>query len=67
MCTHMTSLTFDLISDQEQLPNKLEKNLSQGKKLNKPSGEQQRRTPLQDDMMSCDQKNRVTEYDRVYE
>jgi len=32
ICTHTTSLTFDLTSDQEKLPKELEKNLSLGKK-----------------------------------
>jgi len=53
ICPHMTSLTFDLTSDQEKLPRDREKNLSGGKKVKDPSGEQQRRIPLQDG-----QKNR---------
>jgi len=32
ICTHMTSLTFDLTSDQEQLPKNLKKNPFTGKK-----------------------------------
>jgi len=54
----------------------IEEKLSQGKKGKKPSGEQERRIPLQDGQnnMSCDQKeafqsyiNTINEYDRVYE
>jgi len=41
ICSHTTSLTFDLTSDQEQLPRNR-------KKVKKPTGEQQRRIPLQD-------------------
>jgi len=37
-------LTFDLTSDQEKLPH----NPSWGEKVKNPSGEQQRRIPLQD-------------------
>jgi len=35
ICTHTTSLTFDLTSDQEKLPN----NPSGGEKVKNPSGE----------------------------
>jgi len=42
ICTHTASLTFDLTSDQEKLPRKRRR-----KKVKKPSGEQQRRIPLQ--------------------
>jgi len=49
ICTHTTSLTFDLTSDQEKLPrNGRRKNFHREKKVKKPSGEQQRRIPLQD-------------------
>jgi len=44
ICLHTTSLTFDLTSDQKKLP----KNPFTGEKGKKPSGEQQRRIPLQD-------------------
>jgi len=44
----MTSLTFDLTSDQEKLPRNRRKKTFTGKKVKKPSGEQQRRIPLQD-------------------
>jgi len=47
ICTHSTSLTFDLTSVQEKLPRNRKKNFT-GKKVNKLSGEQQRRIPLQD-------------------
>jgi len=47
ICTHTTSLTFDLTSDQEKQKQKRKK-LFQGEKVNNPSGEQQRRIPLQD-------------------
>jgi len=47
ICTHTTSLTFDLTSDQEQLP-RIRKNPFTGKQVKKPSGGQQRRIPLQD-------------------
>jgi len=43
----MTSLTFDLKSDQEKLPEN-RKNPFTGKKVKTPSGEQQRRIPLRD-------------------
>jgi len=63
ICTRTTSLTFDLTSDQEKkVAKKVEKTLSQGKKVKKPSEEQQKRIPLQDG-----QKNRghVTRMNRV--
>jgi len=47
ICTHTTSLTFDLTSDQEKLPRN-RKNPFTGKKGEEPSREQQRRIPLQD-------------------
>jgi len=50
--TYFTSLTFDLTSDQEQLPRNIN-NPFTGEKRENPSGEQQRRIPLQDG-----QKNR---------
>jgi len=43
ICTHTTSLTFDLTSDHEKCP---PKNPFTGKTGKKPSGEQQRRIPL---------------------
>jgi len=77
ICTHTTSLTFDLTSDQEQLPPPPKKNLSRGKKVKKPPGEQQRRIPLQDGQNNrChvtrwtalqNYMNTFNEYDRVYE
>jgi len=36
ICTHTTSLTFDLTSDQEELPRNRKKTLSQGKKSEEP-------------------------------
>jgi len=50
ICTHTTSLTFDLTLDQEKLSKK-RKSLFTGKKGKKPSGEQQRRIPLRDGRM----------------
>jgi len=44
----MKSLTFDLTSDQEKIPRNRRKKTLIGKKGKKPSGEQQRRIPLQD-------------------
>jgi len=52
----MTSLSQDLPSDQEKLPRN-RKNPFTGKKGKTPSGEQQRRIPLQDG-----QKNRCHVY-----
>jgi len=46
ICTHTTSLTFDLTSDQEQLPKNRMKPFHRKKRRKKPSGEQQRRIPL---------------------
>jgi len=45
ICTHTTSLSQDLTSDQKKLPKK-QKKLSLGKKGRKHSEEQQRRIPL---------------------
>jgi len=45
ICTHTTSLTFDLTSNQEKLK-KIGTQLSRRKKVKNPSGEQQRRIPL---------------------
>jgi len=48
-CTRTTSLTFDLTWDQGKLPrNRRKKTFTGEKKRRKPSGEQQRRIPLQD-------------------
>jgi len=41
-------MTFDLASDQEKLPRNIFFLIHGGKKEKKPSGEQQRRIPLQD-------------------
>jgi len=46
ICTHTTSLSQDLTSDQEKLPRNREKTFHGGKKGKKPSGEQQKRIPL---------------------
>jgi len=46
ICTHTTSLTFDLTSDQEKLPRNREKKFTGLEKGKTPSGEQQRRIPL---------------------
>jgi len=64
---HRTSLTFDLSHRiRMKLPRNIEKKLSLGKKVEKPSGEQQRRIPLQDGQrnicMSCDQKESLQSY-----
>jgi len=52
----MTSLTFDLTSDQEKHPQKIEKNEK------KPSGEQQRRIPLQDGQKNRRHVTRMNHY-----
>jgi len=69
------SLSQDLTSDQGKLPKNRKKTFT-GKKGKNPSGEQQRRSPLQDGQkqnMSCDQKEALQSYmktnnlcDRVY-
>jgi len=51
ICTHTTSLTFDLTSDQEKLQRNRKDTFHRGKKGKKPLGEQQRRIPLQDEQV----------------
>jgi len=56
ICTRTISLTFDLSHRIRKNSQEIEeKKLSQGKKVKNPSGEQQKRIPLQDKQMSCDQ------------
>jgi len=67
--THTTSLSQDLTSDQEKLPQN-RKNPFTGKKGKKPSGEQQRRIPIQDGQMhymSCVQKESLQSYNTFNE
>jgi len=57
-----TSLPQNLTSDQEKLPN----NPSGGKKGKKPSGEQQRRIPLQDGQNNRCHVTRMTDLELKY-